>query len=486
MFISSYEQSTISCGYSNAENLVRLQRCLTGRARDAVRSRLLLPASVPQVMNTLRTLYGRPELLIRSLLETIRNTPGPRYDRPESILEFGLTVQNFVDHLQAAQQADHLSNPMLMQELVEKLPGPMRMDWATFKSQRLRVTVLTFGEFMEKLVRAASEVSFELPGYHKVPRNEKPRPKDKAVVQTHASEDSPSDKPASRTGNPRKTVRTCGSCNQEGHRVAECVKFKQLNMEERWKFVTDKGFCRTCLNNHGKWPCKSWKGCGIEGCRLKHHTLLHSNSNPSSSSHSVNISSNQLSSGEAQPLFRILPVVLYGKEKSITIFAFIDEGSQITLLEENVAKELGVVGPTKPLTLQWTGNVTRKEPRSQQINLEIAGKNNSARYDLHQARTVSCLVLPAQRLNYRDMSQRFPYLKGLPLDDHDLVQPKLLIGLDNLRLGVPLKLREGGPHDPIATKSVSAGQYMGVRLSNLHQELQSISTLLLRPIRTVC
>lgn len=55
MFITSFEQSTAACGFSNAENLVRLQRCLTGHAREAVRSRLLLPANVPHVVDTLRT-----------------------------------------------------------------------------------------------------------------------------------------------------------------------------------------------------------------------------------------------------------------------------------------------------------------------------------------------------------------------------------------------------------------------------------------------
>ncbi|XP_062541796.1 uncharacterized protein LOC134209778 [Armigeres subalbatus] len=74
------------------------------------------------------------------------------------------------------------------------------------------------------------------------------------------------------------------------------------------------------------------------------------------------------------------------------------------------------------------------------------------RYELRNARTVSCLLLPAQRLNYKQMTTRFPHLKGLPIEDYDLVRPKLLIGLDNLRLGVPLRLREGGPFDPIAAK----------------------------------
>ncbi|XP_062541806.1 uncharacterized protein LOC134209791 [Armigeres subalbatus] len=70
----------------------------------------------------------------------------------------------------------------------------------------------------------------------------------------------------------------------------------------------------------------------------------------------------------------------------------------------------------------------RSESKSQEIKLEISGKGDSARFELRQART------------------RSSYGK------YDTVQPQLLIGLDNLRLGVPLKLREGGSNDPIAAK----------------------------------
>lgn len=61
MFFSAFNTSTEACGYSNVENLGRLQRCLKGGALEAVRSRLLLPTSVPQVMQTLQLLYGRLE-----------------------------------------------------------------------------------------------------------------------------------------------------------------------------------------------------------------------------------------------------------------------------------------------------------------------------------------------------------------------------------------------------------------------------------------
>lgn len=159
-----------------------------------------------------------------------------------------------------------------------------------------------------------------------------------------------------------------------------------------------------------------------------------------------------MSSTKPQSLFRILPVVLYNEGKSVSVFAFIDEGSEITLLEDSIAKQLGVKGHVKPLTLQWTGNVKRSESQSQEVNFAISGKGNSTRFDLRHARTVNCLVLPSQRLNYNELAQRYPHLRGLPMESYGTVQPKLLIGLDNLRLGVPLRLREGGPSDPIAAK----------------------------------
>ncbi|XP_058811166.1 uncharacterized protein LOC131676054 [Topomyia yanbarensis] len=310
IFISSFEQSTATCGFSEAENLIRLQRSLKGYALESVRSSLLLPSGVPHVIQILRTLYGRPELLIRSLLEKIKCVPAPRHDRLETIMEFGLAVQNLVDHLAAAQQESHLSNPVLMQELVEKLPGSLRLDWAVYKNRDAVPTLRTFGSFMSRLVTAASEVTFDLP----------------------------------------------------------CI------------------------------------------------------------------------------------VVLYGQERAITIFAFIDEGSSLTLLEKTVAEQLGVTGQSEPLTLRWTGNVTREESLSQRVQLKIAGMSGRTRHKLVNARTVTSLILPSQALRYRELAQMFPHLRGLPLEDYELIQPKLLIGLDNLHLGVPLKVRQGQPGEPIAAK----------------------------------
>lgn len=54
IFISNYEYTTEACGYTNGENMLRLQRCLRGHALETVRGRLVLPAAVPHVIETLR------------------------------------------------------------------------------------------------------------------------------------------------------------------------------------------------------------------------------------------------------------------------------------------------------------------------------------------------------------------------------------------------------------------------------------------------
>lgn len=60
VFVTSYENSTAIGGYSNAKNIICLQHCLKGIAREIVRNKLLLPDTVPEVMQTLKMYFGRP------------------------------------------------------------------------------------------------------------------------------------------------------------------------------------------------------------------------------------------------------------------------------------------------------------------------------------------------------------------------------------------------------------------------------------------
>ncbi|XP_062538554.1 uncharacterized protein LOC134206838 [Armigeres subalbatus] len=152
-------------------------------------------------------------------------------------------------------------------------------------------------------------------------------------------------------------------------------------------------------------------------------------------------------------LFRIIPVMLHGNNVSIETFAFLDEGSDLTMVEEDLAAKLGVKGTPYPLCLRWTGDASRMEKGSQQITLDITGIDQRKRYKLINARTVENLSLPSQSFQMEEAAKRHPHLKGIPISSYQNAKPRILIGIDNLRLAVPLKTREGVGSVPVAVKT---------------------------------
>lgn len=198
IFYSSFCNSTDACGFSDSENLTRLQRCLKGNALEAVKSRLLLPQSVPFVIDILRRLYGRPEILIHSLLQKLRAVSPPKSDNLQSQITFGLAVQNVVDHMTIANLVDHLWNPTLLHELVEKLPPQLKMQWSYHKSRCTYVNLATFSAFMSEIVVMASDVTLPTDTFVTGTKPNKAG-KEKPKLYLHAEPNLKEEKPSSVT-----------------------------------------------------------------------------------------------------------------------------------------------------------------------------------------------------------------------------------------------------------------------------------------------
>lgn len=461
LFISCFEMTTECCGYSDVENLMRLQRCLAGGAREAVRCKLMIPSSVPTIIQTLRLLYGRPELIINTLLKKIREVSAPKPDKLETLISFGIAVQNFCGHLQAAGQQQHLSNPVLIQELVDKLPANIKLDWALYKRHIPVITLEHFEQYMSTIISAASSVTV-----HLVPEvNRTSKSKKENFLNTHVGlTQTPKDQSQSastdvknqrvlenETDNQR---RLCSMCKQIGHVAASCNDFTSLSVDERWKAIFRENMCRVCLGPHGKWRCRSKQICSVNGCNGRHHSLLH-NANISravtTSTETRAITSHHRTQRSA--IFKILPVILHGKEGTIEAYAFLDDGSSLTLMENELADKLGLIGEPDPLCLVWTSNVTRQEPESKRVALDISSIRNDRRYQIKDVRTVNKLVLPVQTLDVKDLSNQFKHLRDLPIDGYEKAAPKILIGLNNAHLTVTQKRREGKLCEPMAVKT---------------------------------
>lgn len=87
--------------------------------------------------------------------------------------------------------------------------------------------------------------------------------------------------------------------------------------------------------------------------------------------------------------------MLHGKRRSVRTYAFLDDGSDLTLLDGELADELQLESEVRSLCLHWTGGTQRQEVKSKVVDLEISGERNGAKsFDICGVRTVNELLLP--------------------------------------------------------------------------------------------
>ncbi|XP_058465085.1 uncharacterized protein LOC131438809 [Malaya genurostris] len=458
MFLSAFESTTVMCGIQPDENLARLQKSLVGSAREKVQSLLTLPSAIPEILSTLRDECGRPEQLVHCLLSKIRNAPPPNVNKLETLVIFGREVRNLVTYIEAANLHSHLSNPMLLSELVGKLPPSLRLDWGLYSQRISESTLKAFSNYVSYIKTAACQVSSPLECASNltdsITRRGSKREKD-GFLNAHSTKDDSdtqlSNEIISRSSNVK--LKSCHVCQRTEHKIRNCGTFLKYSVSDRIKFVEQNGLCKRCLTGHGRWPCRTKQPCSVNGCQEAHHKLLHTIELPTINSQTSSPAIIYTHNHRTSSLFKILPVILRNNGKSVETFAFLDDGSDLTLLDKDLADKLDLHGTESTLCLQWTGNVTRKESSSKKVHLNISGFNANEEYALRNVRTVDSLDLPRQSLHYPELVKQFPYLQGLPVQSYTGASPGILIGVDNARLKLPLNHRYRRDKEPVAIKT---------------------------------
>ncbi|XP_055614785.1 uncharacterized protein LOC129761109 [Toxorhynchites rutilus septentrionalis] len=273
------------------------------------------------------------------------------------------------------------------------------MEWANFLPRFSEVNLKTFGMFMSGIVVSASKVTL----YSGLKSQRRSDTVDRSKLKMSASINAHVTDPESEA----TTERSCCICQSQGHQVRDCNAFRTLTMDNRWRAVREYGLCRNCLNAHGRRACRNSNMCGVAGCQYRHHPLLHSCRYDRGTEVADIAGSHAHSLSEQQLLFRILPVTIHGPRKSVTVYAFLDDGSSITLVEEALTKELDLIGEKAPLCLTWTGNVTRMETDSQRVQLIVSSVDSAKKLALRDVRTMKKLALPGQSLCVEEYTEKY-------------------------------------------------------------------------------
>ncbi|XP_055590660.1 uncharacterized protein LOC129742742 [Uranotaenia lowii] len=414
-------------------------------------------------------LYGRPEYIINTLIQKVRSLPAPKEDKLESLVDFSIAVRNLVATVKACKLDDHLYNVSLRQELVERLPFMIKLTWGVHIQNIERVTLDDFSDWLYSLAQAASAVNVK--PHPTISEPKRKGRKEDGFLYAHR-EPFPTPEPQVLTSKNDG----CVICQQNCGAVEKCSVFTQMNVSSRWAAQRNLSLCRRCLKIHGAY-CRRNVCCGVNGCTRKHHPLLHNdtsskpqlvapnpepqpvapNSEPqpgTSSSHVVEMNLNTHRSTYQQILFRYVPVVLYNNDIEIHTHAFLDDGSSLTLLEEDLAEELQLEGISSPLCLHWTADTYRYEDASRLVSVQISSVLNPAnKIRLSEVHTVKQLKLPPQSLDFNEMTKQYHHLQGLPINSYHNARPRILIGINNVRVTHSLDSREGKIDQPVAAKT---------------------------------
>ncbi|XP_058816283.1 uncharacterized protein LOC131679560 [Topomyia yanbarensis] len=456
LFISSFNNGNSACNWTNLENLGRLQESIKGQALEAVRSRLLLPESVPKVIETLRLLYGRPEQLLHSLIQKARKADPPRIERFASFISYGMVVQQLCDHLVASGLVDHLVNPMLIAELVEKLPPSTKLEWVRYKRQQDVVNLSTLSDFLSEIVSEATEATLytELQ-MERRPIQERQIKKLKGrehqgFLNTHHVEQS-SLQLVGQQKNPNQydSRKPCRGCNRTDHRIRLCEDFRKQTWNERMKIADKWKLCQLCLNEHGQIRCRFKGHCNVGDCKERHHPLLH----PPNSTFLLSTNCNVHNSDQHPVIFRVVPIKLHNGRHVLDVIAFLDEGSSYSLMESSVAEQIKLCGVWKPILVKWTAGMNRLERDSKCVDVSISAKDCEEKFLLRNVHTVQQLQLPEQEVRFAEITARFKHLSGLPITECLNGPPRILIGLKHLHVYAPLESRIGNPGEPIAVRT---------------------------------
>ncbi|XP_052901567.1 uncharacterized protein LOC128309229 [Anopheles moucheti] len=354
LFISSYEHSTAICGYSDYENLLRLQKALKGAALEAVSSLLLLPSGLKEATDVLKLRFGRPEVIVENLMEKVRRLPAPRADRLDTLVESGFAVRNLCATIQASGLPEYTCNVILLKELIVKLPSATCIEWARHQQQLPSVTLSDFGRWIGELAAALSRVvpvkseRFERSGSGDSDRRSSVKPvrpdqrqPTTARLNMHAATTS--------SRYPHTNVSKCSACQGECAALDTCQRFQTMTVAERKEHIRDKKLCRKCLKYHKGW-CHLKTVCGSNGCEAMHHRLLHGSLGMTNTTEKHCLTH---SGSNDRTLFRYVPVTMYGKDgRTVRTYAFLDEGSSSTFIDHSLMDELGLIGTSRPLCLK--------------------------------------------------------------------------------------------------------------------------------------
>ena len=193
--------------------------------------------------------------------------------------------------------------------------------------------------------------------------------------------------------------------------------------------------------------CLARSTCEVKGCKRRHHTLLHSPPSQQSvenrtraveqgtqESSGTPIPSGQTNSTSAEGgkvCLRVVPVKVRSRNanKAVETFALLDSGSDISLCNKTLAREVGVRGQEKTffLTTQEREDNLRVG-HDISLYLTVEPLDGTDKFEVKRLWTFDRLNASRQSINSEQDTRRWPHLQDIKLPSISEKEVRIIVG----------------------------------------------------------
>ncbi|MBM6549248.1 DUF1759 domain-containing protein, partial [Streptococcus dysgalactiae subsp. equisimilis] len=439
---SSQIESQLTDSYQKLCYLIYYCR---GAAKDAIKHCVLLPRDTcfRTAMEILKSQYGRPHQIIQAVTENVFTGPMIRSNDLKSLQVLSRQMRNCSITLTQLDRSADLNCSTNLVKVIRRLPKSIQMKWA-----EIAETFVSIGKsptFDDLLGLIEKRVAIGTTEYGMIAL-------DSNYYNSTAESTNRVAKGSYRIASVKHSVESqaCPLCGS-AHQLDKCSAFINSDVSGRWQSLKDHKRCFRCLKgNHRIRGCNSAIKCQIDKCGKLHHPLLHSKTQTQKledtghvcTSYSLHPSGIQLG---------FVPVRINGPNGCVTTYAFLDNGSDCTLIDRNVATQLGLTSKPTSLQISTLHGVKSVSCGTSKASFEsVDGEYSSGLNEL-----IIVDKLPVHRWdNPIQGLSRWPHLRDITI--HRLASGRvgLLIGCDVPDAHKVMEQRVGTGKEPFAVKSV--------------------------------
>ncbi|VDP86242.1 unnamed protein product [Schistosoma mattheei] len=169
---------------------------------------------------------------------------------------------------------------------------------------------------------------------------------------------------------------------------------------------------------------------------------------------------------QKQAAFAIVPVLVRNREKVAQTYAFLDNGSDASLVTEDLSRRLNLEREPKTISLKTLDN--QSTIQCKEVQLEVSSLDSSSSFRIPNVWTVEGLTMFHRTVPTTSQMTSWTHLKDISFPRVGDENVKLLIGCNAPSVREMKEIRTGKPNEQFAVKTLSAKEELEGKFEQLY------------------